>query len=283
MKSIKEEVTHFKNHTKELIDTIKLQVTVFLKFTIKHYLMLSSFLVFLFSILCYNRTTTYFDGWGINFFDYASFSDLYAVALKAGIATIALRSTILIAMTIAVSIILIQTLLTRETDTTKNPEVTISIQISVFTALSMLLLSWYLISLSAGKIIASSDNIEQSTRVNVDLRWGDSMKCVSVIAGVSDYLFIWDFETSKPTVLSRTNVTRVEYTIEQQPPFVMMLLRDKSGKKIIQRTRKRSLENQKDLDEWKAKLLKVCNQKLNKEENSDITLPPQPIKKIGIE
>lgn len=283
MGTIKEEIISFKERTTELIDAIRPQVKLFLKFTIEHYLIITSFLAFLFSIICYIRTTDYFYEWGINFFDYASLTDLYVVALKAGIASIALKSTALIALTIVGSIILLNALLIAATYSDKHVKASKSARISILIAITLLLFTSYLISLSNGKLIISPDNIEQSPRVNVDLRWGGSMQCVSVIAGVSDYLFVWDFSTNKPTALSRTNVTRVEYKTEQQPPYIALLLKAKSGKRIRQKSPKRSPENQKDMDEWETKLFNVCNQKLSNNEDGVATLPSQPIKLIGIE
>ena len=246
-------------------------------------MIITSFLAFLFSIICYIRTTDYFYEWGINFFDYASLSDLYVVALKAGIASIALKSTAIIALTIVGSIILLNVLLMAATYSDKHPKASKLAQISMLIAITLLLLTSYLISLSNGKLIISPDNIEQSPRVNVDLRWGGTMRCVSVIAGVSDYLFVWDFKSNKPTALSRTNVTRVEYKTGQQPPFIALLLKTESGKRIRQKNPERSPENQKAIDEWETKLLNVCNQKPSNNENGAAKLPPQPIKLIGIE
>jgi len=258
VETIKEKHINSTECTTDLIDEINPQVKYVLKFTIEHYLIITSFLAFIFSVICYIRTTEYFEEWGINFFDYASLSDLYVVSLKAGIASIALKFTGLIAVTAAVSTTLLRIIISF----TYNKQGKVSRSSLLIPTVIILMITAFS-STYESNLITSPDNIEQFPRVNVDLRWGDSMQCVSVIAGVSDYLFVWDFETSKPTAISRINVTKVEYKIEQQPPLIRLILKDKSGKRLRQRNPKRTQENQKDLAEWEAKLSKVCNQKLS--------------------
>lgn len=277
----KEGISNLKDFTTELIDTIKPQAKFFLKIAIEHYLILASFFAFLFSVVCYIRTTTYFEEWGINFFEYASFSDIYVVAFKAGIATIALKFTTVIILLVSISTIMLTTLFMSVSTPDNQRRNTPKIQLSLFLVVILMFLSTYLMSLSTGKLITSPSNIEQSPRVSIDLRWGSSLKCVSIIAGVSDYLFIWNFETGSPTALSRANVTKIEHNIEHHPLFIPAPSKDGSVKPPL-RNGVRSPENQKDLNEWKSKLLNVCNQEVGKGENNVTTLPAQPIKQIGI-
>jgi len=62
----------------------------------KHYLMITSFLAFLFSLVCFTWVRVYFNAWGIEFFDYAYVSDMYTIAFKTGVVGVLFIVSVLI-------------------------------------------------------------------------------------------------------------------------------------------------------------------------------------------
>jgi len=254
---------------KSIASVIKKTITILSS----HYVMAASSIAFIFSIICFAWTTSYFNMWGIEFFDYATISDMYVVAFKLGIVLGLVLTSLVIIIIIALTITVMYI--------TKN-------YFKSFASLVVLNIV-YLISFGFLTYIVFIDTeiknpyepseffkiknfLSESSRVNVKLRWNtlDSIDCVAVIGGTSDYLFVWDYERASPVILSRTSVMMVSVAVPKMPDFVNEIMVSKpadtswykggDAEGPVPPNGIRSPKNKIEYDKWAGDLKSVCNQ-----------------------
>lgn len=229
-----------------------------------HYVMTASITAFIFSTICFAWTTSYFSMWGIEFFDYASVSDMYAVALKLGIVSSLILFSLIICILFFIAMIFI--FIVERYLKSRTGNIIVNVMLVVTLACTIFIQYNSNFNPFASVEFFKVDNIiDNSARVNVKLRWNTlkSIDCVAVIGGIEDYLFVWDYKKSSPIVLSRTSVMMVSVAVPKAPDFVGKVIVGDKSIASSQRPRdsisyNRSLENQQKYDEWVRNLKSVC-------------------------
>lgn len=234
-----------------------------------HYVMAVSFVAFMFSAICFVWTTKYFSMWGIEFFDYASISDMYPVAFKLGI--VFGLTMVFIAVCFIIFIVAIITFIWNKFIKSLIPNV-----IAYTLLFASLIFSIHSLSESnpyePKMFFDHKKTLNEGARVNIKLRWNDlkSVDCVAVIGGTEDYLFVWDYKESSPIILSRASVVMVSVAVPKMPDFVNeVIVNEKidtasfktSAKELsVPLSKNGSTKSQQKYDEWVYDLKSICEQ-----------------------
>jgi len=256
---------------KNIVDAFKKAFTLFFS----HYLMVASSLAFIFSTICFAWTTSYFNMWGIEFFDYASVSDMYVVAFKLGIVLGLVFTSLMIIMIIA----LVITLVYFSENFVRSFASIVALNIGCLITIGFLTYTLFIDAdrknpYEPSEFFKIKDVISESARVNVKLRWNTlgSIDCVAVIGGTADYLFVWDYKKSSPIILARSSVMMVSVAVPKMPDFVneIMVAEDVDTSWYSRRGDElppppngiRSPENKIEFDKWVSDLKSVCDQSI---------------------
>jgi hypothetical protein len=233
-------------------------------FVTSHYVMTASVIAFTFSTICFAWTTSYFAMWGIEFFDYATVSDMYAISLKLGVVS-GLFIFFLATCVVIFIAFLFGFMVERHCKSLiSNVFINFILMIGIAWSGYNLYQASYN-PFDSVEFFKVDDILENSARVNVKLRWNtlESIDCVSIIGGTDNYLFVWDYKKSSPVVLSRTSVMMVSVVVPKAPDFegeIILGVKPASSGQIPRDSvnYNRSLDNQQKYDEWVSNLKSVC-------------------------
>lgn len=178
----------------------------------KHYVFVSSFLATLFATFCYISVDIYVTHFEIDFFKFASFSDVYQVAFDQGVilSSLSMAFTLFLAVT---------TFSARAVAWWSRPIKGIGVfHVFMFyfigilgTIILPLFLMFFILKTYVVSMIEPAFDIVEgkSTKYTIQLRSNEEYKGMAIIASVSDYIFIWHGVENKSYIIPKAYIKTI--------------------------------------------------------------------------
>ncbi|MEC8325752.1 MAG: hypothetical protein VX100_06570 [Pseudomonadota bacterium] len=204
--------SHFDRINKSLIKAFN--------FIINHWLLLSAITTTTFTIYCYVRVIEYFRYYKINFLEYGSISDLVILVLRFD-ADINWVSIIMMAF-VAVFIFSYMVQDWAHFHTEGN-QLSASSKIKsgntkIIYSLMALIMFCLIASIYYFTPKAIDDiPLESRKRVEVLFERAPALKCLTIIATTTDWIFFWQHEKQEPIIISKPKVLAIKTMVSRQP------------------------------------------------------------------
>ncbi|RPA58879.1 hypothetical protein EGC86_18450 [Shewanella frigidimarina] len=223
-----------------------------------HYVMFTSLLATIFTILCYWHAESVFEQYGLNFLYFASISDIYSIALSTGVISASIFKAIILSIIVMLAVSI--------------PKANIQLKQSgkfgkVLKWLYILMLILLCITFY---FILSQKHQEQMTRplepeinkqvARYTLLSSDSPSgrgCVGIISGTTSNIITWNYKENQVEIIPRSRVTRTDLMLRAPMKYVPNFI--KRGQSQSERLQELKWIKANNL-EWTKLLKKKCNE-----------------------
>jgi len=253
---------------KELTNDTKASFKRFVSILSQHYAFISAASVVVFYSLCIIFSTLFLLSFDIRLSLFSGITGALDIALANGYAVLLLMNAMLIAgafLTIAAGLrmhndsnaIIVQVEQVKQKVGMLSRLKASGLIIAILT-LSLVSIGFtFWTQLTLPHQIASNVKGGFSERYNIEVKSGKSIKCVSLIAGISEYLLAWDNKKKFATIIPKNTITGIEISLPMPPQFRPIPQQDSESEEEFE---KRLKANRVSQQEWSNLLKSKCNQ-----------------------
>lgn len=223
---------------------------------------LSTITIIIFTVLCFSYTKNYFSHFDINLFMFGDISDSYKISLSLDIV-----GTILFSLFFIITYFMMVSI------------VSVAPRSKVFRSIAMII-PGIILSIIVPSIFFSyaqndaeriKNGLAQRYKIRTD---SENNLCYSIIAGTSEYLFLWNYPNRQIGIILRSTIVSLELMLPNAP--LNQLIRTESEKRQyiwrrvlwpryppwVRSDREKRIQDQ---DKWYALLEKKCSERIKPE------------------
>ncbi|EHH2451484.1 hypothetical protein MPV89_004380 [Vibrio vulnificus] len=221
----------------------------------EHYVVLSSMLISIFSLLCFVHAQTVFEQFGLNFLYFSSLSDIYSIAIATGVVS----STLIKAMML--SLFLFAAFNIREIRRYLVSKGKFFKLIWVLLAMSLVILFMFIArkqqELTMSRSLYQPAEVKQARYRLITSDDQSGRGCISLLAGTSSNLITWNFSNNQVEIIPKARVIRTDLIVRAPLRYVPNFQRQSQTREERLQELNWILKNH---EEWKSLLTEKCGE-----------------------
>lgn len=192
----------------------------------EHYVVVTSILATVFSVLCYFHAEAVFEHFGLNFLHFANISDIYVIALSTGV----IAATLLKAIFLALFIFVIFTTPTIKKRLQEQGFMTKVIKLMFITIIIMFTGVIYLMSVRSyeAKMTRSMESHANEQLPRYRVLTTDDPKgrgCIAILTAVANNIVTWNYEANQVEVIPKSRIIRTDFILRAPLRYIPNLIR----------------------------------------------------------
>ncbi|EGQ8512306.1 hypothetical protein GQ852_18365 [Vibrio parahaemolyticus] len=184
----------------------------------QHYVVMSSMLISIFSILCYLHAQSVFGEFGLNFLHFASLSDIYSIAISSGVVSATLAKALLLS---SVLLLIISIPRIRQYFVSKGRFYKVLWVVIVVAFLFILqLIGQKQKEIMMARSLFQPADVKQARYQLITSDDREGRGCVGLLAGTSTNLITWNYQSSQIEIIPKSRVIRVDLAVRAPLHYV---------------------------------------------------------------